>query len=1373
MERHINTYGGMNKDVAYDSIPSNLYIHAEGIRITTHKGESMGAFTNIKGNKESFTIPQLSPSKNAEIIGYATARNRIYLLVGDDSGINSWIYEVRYDEATREIIPGYNPKLIYNANLKLKKGFPIKAICRYESENIIRLYWTDYDNYLRSLNVADPDVLTFPAGQIDIFPDVKYVQSYLTSVLGGGSLLSGEYQPAYRLLTKDGKETLISPPGNLIHVVASSETLSQSAQYNGDTSNVNTNKSLSITIDVSNYTDFETIELIMIYHSALLGAPVIKSVEKKSIVGTSVNFIYTGTEDSITTIELDTYTAKTNPFKTCKTLAQKDNALVIANLKSAAVAVSDLLGDGETFSASTLRYKSDGITTPPSGAFNSEYNRDAHWNDSWHSDDQYKFNSSGTRLGGEGPNISYTFHLEPFTLDGTNAPAFANVAPIPFGFGHDVHDLKDGPVYDKNTTFPNMASPFISGLLRGYKRGETYRFGIVFYTKKGESTFVEHIGDIKFPDISDIDSVVNLSGYKYFPTSKASGGNTFGYAMGIQFNLDFASCPNFLNEIESYQIVRVKREIEDTRRACSGIIKNYWTAPVGGQESAYDLQINGSQLVLHMFPYNPSQGGTFNGTFVNLNTEYAAFDGTNVYETKGEAVNFYSPEVSYNFNNVRGRGTALTGTPSLLMTGAYRTYSKTLEGSEQDLNTTYGIGEKCSDFRGTLRDVNPVTFGTKENIRKWDSVKSSVMDHTVNYQNSNAVTGLIEGFASTVLTPQTTFYLRNYYAIDDYTESASTLNKPQPASGQQSIPEFFKGGTCLMGKVGTFGTTDPLDGTTITESAEDYFQTSAQGGALGVLDHTSLAIDTGLYSTSTPIMDLVLPKIEVYGGYTPDALEANIFIPASPVISKDKIDPIVYGGDIFLNMFTLQLSTLDFLNPELYANPNQDFVREQSETQIMVTESLINVDLANGSTLKTGVSFNFNGTDLEILRQETGNTNDAVTSYGKSNSMYNYFSVYSKENEDIIFITKKANAVPGAEINDIRARISNTKVNNEDIDSWTQFPENDYWDVDDYGPINEILNWRDSVFFFQDRAYGTYAINREAVTTTNDGVPTSLGTGKGFSSHRYNSQEVGSIHQWGIKATDKGIYFFDALHRKIQMVSDGAGDLSEIKGMHSWINQLPQGVFFRKENGGDNPIMNNGIAIGKTLIDDEVVFTFISGDERYSLVYDELAQQFCGFDPAKPSLFIENGDIILSANPANRSKIYTHGLGNWGEFYGNIEECSISLVINANADINKILRTFEFNTIVRDNNKVIDRTQTITAFRIQTEYQDTGKVLFSSGRIKRRFDKWRVKIPRNSLSSKKDRLRSTHFILTLYFDNTYNKELIMNRLMSYYDPQIF
>ena len=109
-----------------------------------------------------------------------------------------------------------------------------------------------------------------------------------------------------------------------------------------------------------------------------------------------------------------------------------------------------------------------------------------------------------------------------------------------------------------------------------------------------------------------------------------------------------------------------------------------------------------------------------------------------------------------------------------------------------------------------------------------------------------------------------------------------------------------------------------------------------------------------------------------------------------------------------------------------------------------------------------------------------------------------------------------------------------------------------------------------------------------------------------------------------------------------------------------------------------------------------------------------------------------------------------------------------------NADINKILRFLEFASIVRDKDKTIDREKTITAFRVQTEYQDSGKTTFSANKIKRRFDRWRLKIPRDQLStSRKGRLRSTHFILTLYYDNTYNKELILNRLMSHYDIQVY
>jgi hypothetical protein len=147
MERHINTYQGMNKDTAYDSIQPSLYIDAVDIRITTTNGESMGGWTNIKGNKESFEIPTIGEesdpfgawtASNPEIIGYTTIRDRIILFVADDSNAKGWIFEVRYDPATREILSGYPALKYYSNSLFFKKEWPIEALGRYESDCVVR-----------------------------------------------------------------------------------------------------------------------------------------------------------------------------------------------------------------------------------------------------------------------------------------------------------------------------------------------------------------------------------------------------------------------------------------------------------------------------------------------------------------------------------------------------------------------------------------------------------------------------------------------------------------------------------------------------------------------------------------------------------------------------------------------------------------------------------------------------------------------------------------------------------------------------------------------------------------------------------------------------------------------------------------------------------------------------------------------------------------------------------------------------------------------------------------------------------------------------------------------------------------------------------
>jgi hypothetical protein len=1417
MEQHINTYQGLNKDVAADSIPNTMYIDALDVRITTTTGESMGAFTNIKGNEFTVSIPQEGEwgpynwqvTGIAEVIGFTNIRNTIILFVADESDSNGWIYVLNYDETTLNL--NSLDLVYYNPDLNFSKASPIEAIGRYESPDIQRVYWTDYKNYLRSINIVSPDLTTTPVETLDAFPNMSYTQPLLKSMVGG-SLLVGEYQVAYLLRTLDGKETLISPPSNLIHVTNTSETLPQSAQYHGNVKGTPSGKGLQMTIDTTNYLgSFAELDVILVFHEDLNGTPEVTFVETHQITTNTLDFIITGTEITQYPIEYLTYTLKNYPFKTCKTLTQKDDSLVVANILSSSFYIQDVL-DGQTFDARTYRYKSDGTTN--NDEFNEDYNLDAHWDPQWHATKQYRYQSDGARLGGEGPNIRYSFHLEPFTIDGNNpVPGFANVSNNPDSFPHD---LNDSYTYN-NTTFPNNASPFLSGLLYQFKRGETYRFGLVCYNLKGEASFVEHIGDVKFPDISEEDSINNASTTPYFPTTQVVGGINYGYALGIQFSINFPS--NLLDNISGYQIVRVKRTNNDMRRASQGIVKPFWfnnvdtSTPPGSID--FDLRDpNNSNKIYHLMPYY-LQGPIKvpNGTFATMNRDILPeIDAS--HRIEGHCLSFYSPEISFNHEQIKDLITSTANNPCLLMTGAYRNYSLP-EFSTKDLSSI-DLGTYAIDRRQNLRYSVPITFNSNANIRRWDKNRYINMLDSLTAEDDANLLQFDNYYAA-----NTSYYLRNWYAADDL-DGGSNLNDPSTGYGSVPYsPTFFKGGTSIFGQIKKIRI-DPLTQTLLpVNTQEEYFET---GSLIGPIDIT-LNLNTII-----PIIDTLLPKIEVYGGYTQSSLEANVFVPASPVIPKTSTTPIVYGGDTFLNVFTSQVGMAG-LETKFYDNPGVTYNQNESRTDLYVTESFVNLDLTSGSTLKTGVKYTFDSFEDTVLRQEV---NNSFIGYATSNSMYAYNSVYSRQNIDVSFFVKPQNLASGdnAGRNDIRAYLSNRKINREVIDSWTKFGALNYYDVDDYGPINKILNWRDTVYFFQDRGVGAYAINRSAITTTTDGVPTQLGTGKGFGKHQYLTKEHGSIHQWAVKATDTGIYYFDSIHKKIFTIAEGNQPLSELKGVHSLINYLQPDCYLRKENGGDNPILSKGIHIGKDKVNDEVLFTFLAvipfrelinntqyfindivvyGENYYlviqnftttsnpsnnlalliirsielprrppniiegtTLVYDELSQAFSSRYSATPTLWIENGDIILSPNPTQRDNLYTHNIGKWGQFYDNYVECSLSLVINPQADINKILRTLEFNSIVRDDNKVIDRTKTITAFRINNEYQDTLKVPFSSGRIKRKFDKWRVKIPRDQNTiNKHGRLRSSYFILTLYFDNSDNKELIMNRVMSYFDYQQF
>lgn len=1618
MEGHVNTYGGINQDAAYDSIKPNMYIDAKDIRISTDTGESQGAFTNMKGNTLSFVIPirnNLVPSgksfgvwntSSPEVIGYTTIRNSIILFVADNSNTKGWIYEVQYNLATRKVDTAVYPKLIYyNEFLYFKKEWPIEALGRYENAGIQRVYWTDYNNILRTINIIEEDLDNFPVGNIDIFPDIQFTQPILQNVQAAGELQSGMYQIAYRLITSDGKETLISPPSNMIHIVKSSE-LGELQKYVGEPAKINASKAISIQVDTSQYaTDFEKIEFFALYYASDTATPVASSIEKLDLIGNTANLLYNGTEDSIFDIELFTFTSKNFAFKTFKTITEKDNYLIGANIKSSTITLSELLPAGQTFDSKTKRYNTSTLPpfTPAGGtnsggggltgdndldnAFNLEFNKDKHWDTTWQTDaKQYKYQSDGARLGGEGPNISYTFHLEPKTTDVAAGAASIHNLGGNIQYGVDQHNLQDGYGVRPNpqNSLVNAASPIVSSLLRGYKRGETYRFGIIFYTLKGEATYVEYVGDIKFPDISESDSTNNLSKSPYFPISDSPQPSsiidpnhavysdiTFSFDLGIKFAVDFSTCSDLLKNITGFQIVRTPRTSTDKRRLAQGVMSPLAHMGLGGPNSTNlentDFKIENSENTMNHFNvpyltlYNGSNSPTFetvlgnklelkrdslsyfvdeqdiNGTTPNS----ARFPGILNTNVRSQYLSFYSPEISYNYDNVIETANNLGNTPSLLITGAYAaqvisgtayrdvetgdlgTNPNTVPASGTSNNIATNLGNSCVDVSRNsfkFRRTVPVTFNSIENIKRStqitnfdmrDSTNVTIETKTANFtesannpselpkMNGRDTNGNLRPFSEKLELGR--IYIRNYYVYNSKISPQAVIDLAPGVNADIGLSRpsfidlagFFGLGTGYVfnrtGGIARAGSNltmlidkyenDPLDSTTTyssgtTSSLRDYFLIAGNTTHTPIANNAHVNVKSpSIYlpwayssdpgnevDSAIPLVDLVIPRGEVYGGTSQNALEANNFIQASPVIKTtfgtDAYNPIVYGGDIFTSMYSCQKGMIEFntrLQKRGTSSIPRDYRHPFSRTDLMVTESCINLNLDYGSTRSRGAQFTFQGestTPLEsdyYIQEDTNTQSDnakleeGATTY----IMYGYNALYSKINKEVAFFIKPGSTANLSLTNDVRAFLSAIKVNGENTDSWTKFGINDYYDVDDHGPINKILNFKDDVYFIQDEGIGNYSINREAVTTTDDGVPTELGTAKGWGKHRYLSKEIGSIHQWAVRATNTAIYFFDAIHRKIYMLGQGkaglqTSSLSELKGIHSFLQELGDGVFARKESGGDNPILLKGAHIGSDEINDEVIFTFLTSNfygpvqtlavlttyaintlvdvsgivrlmtsevttsntiegarsevtaastvialnriEDTSIVYDELVSQFSTKLSINPKIWINNGDTLMTSDHdptvSVTTNIYTHNIGNWGEFYGTQEPCEITLVINPKADINKVLRFLEFNSIVRDDNKVIDRTKTITGFKITTETQSSDVIYQtkpeSLTRLKKRFDKWRIKLPRdNNSTSKKGRFRSTHFLLTLYFDNTYNKELIMNRLISYYDPQIF
>lgn len=152
---------------------------------------------------------------------------------------------------------------------------------------------------------------------------------------------------------------------------------------------------------------------------------------------------------------------------------------------------------------------------------------------------------------------------------------------------------------DANNFYKNYSNPIYNSNYVGYRRGEIYRFGILFYDKKGSPLFVKKIGDIRMPEhsteyiVPKYNEDGNVIGFYqpspyYYQTSrdkkdhgfKQSGDNQYinidngaGHVANVLFPyFEIRISSKTAKIISGYSIVRVPREDNYKTIVTSGVL---------------------------------------------------------------------------------------------------------------------------------------------------------------------------------------------------------------------------------------------------------------------------------------------------------------------------------------------------------------------------------------------------------------------------------------------------------------------------------------------------------------------------------------------------------------------------------------------------------------------------------------------------------------------------------------------------------------------------------------------------------------------------------------------------------------------------------
>ena len=1404
MPKTKNSYSkGLNRDASRSKTDPSSYFDALNIKIVTQDGLSTGSLENENGNSLSFVVPDIPAEINTQfidgtpapvpaqndlkIIGWTTLEQEIILFTTNETSTSSlgsvgqiWVLE--YDEDTGTI-PGILPgnlldptvHLRYNHKLSFSTAFRIEAVGRYENEGTRRVYWTDFNSPLRVINLASDPLPrtvtpTYPLGLItvinpanlDIKPDTTFGRSTPISVGKGALPAAGKVQYAYRLISKDGAETIVSPASELVSLTKATPNTGDIPDYEGDPTNTGDFK--SVTFEITNIdTNYDVIEHIAILYIDKDSPSIFKfgeeSIPSKGSANPSLpsnNDIFdnrlrvtlTGNEDRIYLTEVE-YSRINIGFDACKTIDAKDNRLVAGNIKTAISEISNDIFDARVYRFDASRTaKIDDIDrgqatiNGASPDWNIDEEHDAinpfnienpTQNPDWLSKHQYKYQADGTTIGGTGRDLSYEFITSDMVVDNADSsnPSISHIRNAPF--------VNVKPVAGE---WPNMANPIKEATTMGYMRGEVYRFGIEFYDLKGRPTFVKWIGDIKFPDPT------HGQDYKVGDTGSLTAGDMSVYSLGIQFNIDLSSVQGL---VSGFQIVRAERTDADKTRLGTGTnlipvdkidenasdysedtlfesVKNVHSESVG----IYELKLSGQEDQTDRFVIPDCPGIRAHGS-----------TDTNFKNTRNANI-LLSPVSTFRADT----GFEFREGDYLKTYGYYRAvatqYVKWQTDSSNNDLKRQGWVWRCRDFQM----VSHISTSVANPV--YESFKINFLNHLADGEivgkNSSKLPSGISGNK----------FLNNSYGVVTTGNSA------------EESPLGMGRDTCLL-ELAVSNLNGHVSAASMgwNNAQPSNFSADADG-------------DGEYYVNEGHTFKELAYCREVesqYGGNTYEVRSKQQYISTGHYQPVRRVGGLstsnlfnVFGGDAYVNYWDKEYLQ-QYLNDEYQNQEGQwEGPKEYKESVAILfpTESDINVDLTYGTT---------------FARDRKG---DDYSNYIETvNRVHN--DVYNQENNAATKFFAKDFLLSTNEIFPHRLWASDKKIDGEFLDSWRSFKDTNFIEVEGhYGPINKVINFQDKLLFYQNRAFGIGSINERSMIQDTNGVQVAVGTGTVLDHFRYISNSTGSFHQFSVVASGNSIYHFDVYLSKLYKYGQGgAAPLSDVEGMSTFFQDEVQREIIDTDLTLRSGVNNESVGVHAIYdqVQNTAIFTFLRNDTTvgnpdFTISYNEALGSFESFHSYKPNLYLRANGRILSVDKSSPDTAYLHDSGAKGQYYDKpVEPSYITLLISPNVDIPKIFNNIEYNSeiFLKDANgdyTISQHLETLSSLEYYNDYQSSGVIPLIVGTdIKRRMRHWRHTMIRDqSSTNQRARFRDYCVYLKLSFDNNNDKRLVLHDIITSYTP---